>query len=279
MLMEMHELINMAKVMNINPEWYLREYFQRTVLYGISALNLSDYYVFQGGTALRIVYGSPRLSLDMDFTIINRLVDALEGDATELANFLSRFFSAFSLNVTKSREKMIAKDGFYRFFVTFDTLKLLGRNIKVKLELVTRKYHDIKFKREIIIIDYPTRVAFSIQVKTPSQMLVDKLCSLAGGMHRGYVRWRDLFDIYWLMSRHNAKVDMKYFEQEFGSWIESTEDLKRLRDELVKILEHETYDEIIEDLRKVLQEDLVRRSLVRIYLKTTIDCIEQVISE
>jgi len=273
----MHELIDRAKIMNLNPEWYLREYFQRTILYGLAVLNLSDYYVFQGGTAIRIVYGSPRISLDMDFAIINRPLEKLRADATKLVNFLVRFFSTFALNLAKSKEKIIEEEGFYRFFILFDTLKLLGRKIKVKLELVTRQYINIEFVREIIYIDFPSKIAFSIKVKTPHQLLVDKLCSLAGGMHRDYIRWRDIFDIYWLISRHDAQIDTRYFEQEFGSWIESIEDLRKLRNKLTSILESKSYREVIEELRKVLRGDLVEESLVRTYLKTAIDCIDRVI--
>jgi len=275
--MGMHELVSIAKTMNLDPEWYLREYFQKTVLYALSALNLSEYYIFQGGTALRIIYSSPRLSLDMDFTIIDRPIDDLKDDSIKIINFLDRFFSAFNLGVAKSREKMIREEGFYRFFIAFNTLNLLRKKIKVKLELVVREYHNIEFRREIILVDFPTRIAFGVRVKTPNQILVDKICSLAGGMHREYVRWRDIFDIYWLTTRQNARIDKKYFEQEFGSWIERMEDLEKLRRELVLMLKHKSYREIIEDLSKVLGKDLITDDLIETYIRTTINYIEQVL--
>jgi len=49
-------------------EWILREHLQRLVLYVMARSGLYAKYTLQGGTALRLVYGSPRLSLDLDFT-------------------------------------------------------------------------------------------------------------------------------------------------------------------------------------------------------------------
>jgi len=274
----MHELIRVARSLGVDPEWYLREYFQRAILHGISSLNFVDYYVLQGGTALRIAYGSPRFSLDLDFTVINRHISQLGGDVATLVGFLNRFFSIYGLDVRKSREKIVEIEGFYRCLITFDTLELLGRKTRIRLELVIRQYQNVKFRREIVTMNYPVRTAFGIQIKTPEQILVDKLCSLAGGIHRGYIRWRDIFDIYWLVSRHNARVDMHYFQQEFGSWVENIEDLKRLHDMLVEIQNQRSYGDIIDDLRKVLRADLVDRHLIDTYLRTAISSIEQVIS-
>lgn len=47
-----------------------REYFQHLFLSGLYKLEDSEKLLFKGGTALRIIYGSPRFSEDLDFSII-----------------------------------------------------------------------------------------------------------------------------------------------------------------------------------------------------------------
>ncbi|MBU4350765.1 nucleotidyl transferase AbiEii/AbiGii toxin family protein [Candidatus Parcubacteria bacterium] len=47
----------------------VREYFQHVLLSGLYQLPDADKMLFKGGTALRIVYGSPRFSEDLDFSL------------------------------------------------------------------------------------------------------------------------------------------------------------------------------------------------------------------
>jgi predicted nucleotidyltransferase component of viral defense system len=47
----------------------VREYFQHLFLSELYKLDNADHLLFKGGTALRIVYDSPRFSEDLDFTI------------------------------------------------------------------------------------------------------------------------------------------------------------------------------------------------------------------
>jgi len=73
----MEELIRKAGDLGLEPENVVRETFQKLILYAIAYNNLDDYYVLQGGTALRLFYNSPRYSLDLDFTLINSIKRAV----------------------------------------------------------------------------------------------------------------------------------------------------------------------------------------------------------
>ena len=59
--------------------------------------------------------------------------------------------------------------------------------------------------------------------------------------------------------------------------LERIEDLEKLRRKLVLMLKHKSYREIIEDLSKVLGKDLITDDLIETYIRTTINCIEQVL--
>src|SRR3990172_452987 len=47
----------------------VREYFQHLFLSQLYKLERADNLLFKGGTALRVIYGSPRFSEDLDFSI------------------------------------------------------------------------------------------------------------------------------------------------------------------------------------------------------------------
>ncbi len=49
----------------------VREYFQHVFLSKLYVLPESEQLLFKGGTALRIVYGSPRFSEDLDFSLVS----------------------------------------------------------------------------------------------------------------------------------------------------------------------------------------------------------------
>ncbi|HDD63726.1 MAG: hypothetical protein DRJ32_06815, partial [Thermoprotei archaeon] len=224
----MERLIKEALSLGIDPETYLREVFQKLILYSYVINNLGSYYVFQGGTALRLFYNSPRFSLDMDFSLINRSLTKAMEDSTKVLNTLSHILAPYKVEVSKSREKALFEENFYRFFYTFNTLGIIRRKIRIKLEIAERNYMNVSFSRKILALEFPIHTSIGLIVKSPAQLLCDKVTSLAGGFHRGYIRWRDIFDIYWLKTKINARIDSNYLKQEFGSYIETKEDLEKL---------------------------------------------------
>lgn len=56
----------------------VREYFQHLFLSHLYRQKEADHLLFKGGTALRIIWRSPRFSEDLDFTGINTSIHAIE---------------------------------------------------------------------------------------------------------------------------------------------------------------------------------------------------------
>jgi len=52
-----------------DEEHALKEILQEIALYGLANANFFDKAIFQGGSALRILYGLPRFSEDLDFIL------------------------------------------------------------------------------------------------------------------------------------------------------------------------------------------------------------------
>ncbi|MCD6457615.1 MAG: nucleotidyl transferase AbiEii/AbiGii toxin family protein [Thermoproteales archaeon] len=270
----MEELIRKAGDLGLEPENVIREAFQKLILYAIAYNNLDDYYVLQGGTALRLFYNSPRYSLDLDFTLINSIKRAVM-DFEKIKNTIAKVLSYEGVNVVKRREKIFENEGFYRLFLDFDTTRLLDRRIRIKIEVYEHRYEKVVFDKKILDIDYPLATSVGIIVKKPQQLLADKISSLAGGEARGYIRWRDVFDIYWLVVKLKAGIDKNYLLQEFGSWIEKPENLEKILKKLETITREGDYSEILKELQKLLPPSLSKEDMVKEYVKVSMDILNE----
>ncbi len=264
-----------ARSKGLIPERALREIFQKTVLYSLSIRGLWLKYVFQGGTSLRLFYDSPRYSLDLDFTYIGDQINVIPREIEIVRNTVERIFSPYSILVNISREKLISEERFYRCFLVFDTSRIIGRKLRIKIEVLCRSYSQEMFLKKILLINFPIQTSIGVLVKTPNQLLVDKVASLAGGYHRGFIRWRDIFDIYWLRRRFNALVEPDYLALEFGSYIEKPEDLDKLQHLLEKILSNGKYKDIISELAKILPLGLASKEFVKQYIETSLLVIKE----
>src|SRR3989344_9199348 len=66
--MEALEKLSRQCQMGVFPN-IVREYFQHVFLAELYKLPDAEKLLFKGGTALRIIYGSPRFSEDLDFSL------------------------------------------------------------------------------------------------------------------------------------------------------------------------------------------------------------------
>ena len=65
---EILEKLSKQYQMGVFPN-IIREYFQNVFLSELYKLPEASKLLFKGGTALRIIYGSPRFSEDLDFSL------------------------------------------------------------------------------------------------------------------------------------------------------------------------------------------------------------------
>lgn len=262
----MRDVIERAGRLGLNPENIAREILQRLMLYSLAYVNLDRYYIFQGGTALRLVYGSPRFSLDIDLTLVSREISRVSKDILKIRNILAKVLSNDKVGIDVIGEKIFLDEGFYRCLLSFDTREFLKRRIRIKIEVNIGKYGNTSFPKKIIDIEYPFKTAVGVSTKSSSQLLADKIASLAGGVHRNVIRWRDIFDIYWLREKLNADIDEDYLKLEFGSWIEEPSDLKKTIYILENIVEEGKLAEGLNEFQRLLPPQLSREEMVTLYI-------------
>ncbi|MBS3906484.1 MAG: nucleotidyl transferase AbiEii/AbiGii toxin family protein, partial [Syntrophaceae bacterium] len=58
-----------ARELGIDRTQVVREYWELIILRGLYESPQGRYLIFKGGTALRLAYGSPRFSEDLDFSL------------------------------------------------------------------------------------------------------------------------------------------------------------------------------------------------------------------
>jgi len=190
------ELVAYSSANALPLDQVIREELQRLILRYLSERGFFVYGVFQGGTAIRLVYGGTRFSEDLDFvlrpgrTIAGlSLAELLEG----LPSFIRRevpFADRSSLREQKA-EAMFAR---YRCRVELES--------PVGGLVINLEFSGVPSRSPRPHVMHSDTVDVAIVVEDESEILVDKLVALA---LRPYVKGRDIWDTWFLAhERHVA---------------------------------------------------------------------------
>lgn len=186
-----------------------KEVAQEIALCALSQGNLFKYAGFQGGTCLRIVYGLPRFSEDLDFILFAPNTDFVW---SPFFKEMELQFAAFGLHLTAKDRKDsggAVKTAFIKEDSFGTVLKLsYPRNasdiqsIKIKLEVDTNPPAGSTFESKLI--DFPM----------PCSVVTQDLASLfAGKLHallcREYVKGRDWYDFIWYVV-NKTKINFEF---------------------------------------------------------------------
>lgn len=127
--MDQYNLANLSKELKIAPLNIVRENIEVGVLNSFSQDDIANKLIFYGGTALRLAYGSPRFSEDIDFLMIKKI------PAKELEEIL-RDFIVDHPEVTLKDLKVKRNTLFVLLNIKSPFLK---HPINMKIEIATRK--------------------------------------------------------------------------------------------------------------------------------------------
>lgn len=208
-----------------------KELLHYEIFSALDEAGLLKWLVFQGGTALRLCYGSNRFSEDLDFAggpaFSARSMGAIkDGIATRIGQ-------RFDLDVTVREPRASLIDDKIRvdkWTVAIRTSP--GRPDlpmqKIKLEIANVPAHT----REILPlrINYPVLAGRSltlVPVESQDEILADKLVALPMSISRwsgqaaeptpSRVRYRDIWDIAWLSSQ-GARLDTEVVKTKIADY-------------------------------------------------------------
>ena len=185
-----------ARELKIDKTQVVREYWELIVLKGLYDSPFGRYLIFKGGTALRLTYGSPRFSEDLDFSLTK---DMLKG---KFSSFMNKIITPFSeMALTDLEEK------YYTYLAEIKvTQNYLPFPFRIKIEISKREIKDYQW--ELKLLNSPATVIQVMgQVATLEQIYKDKLACL-----KGRAKPKDLFDLWYV----SEKIKIPYTPQKYS---------------------------------------------------------------
>jgi|AntDeeMetagen681_2_1112603.scaffolds.fasta_scaffold04479_5 hypothetical protein len=190
-----------------------KEILHYDILYALDQRGLLDSLVFQGGTALRLCYGSQRLSEDLDFAG-GRAFTA--DDAHAIKQCVEHHIGKrYGLDVRVKEPKALRVEGDRgaqgQNDVTVDKWQISVQTSpsrpdlpsqRIKLEIANVATYESAPCKLIANYDFLPNGYGDLLVPTesPTEIATDKMVSLVN--NERYIRHRDIWDLEWLSHNH-----------------------------------------------------------------------------
>lgn len=198
--MDKHLAINLQDKMHIALDQIVREEYEMVLLQNIFGSNFGSRLVFRGGTALRLGYGSPRFSDDLDFSVLKPIEE--------------KKFKKWSEEITQNNPNFTVVDCRQKFYTLFALFKVadpvLPQVFSIKIEISTRENGWVKDKNFTLfnISSEVTPITVTAQVATLEKIKAEKLSIKPQ-------RIRDIFDLWFIGQKlkKNTPMDFKNFSK------------------------------------------------------------------
>jgi len=198
----------------------VREYLQHLFLSFFYSHKGTDNFLFKGGTALRIIYNSPRFSEDLDFSGLKN------GKIYE--KIVEDVLISFSKEGIKCdiEESKITSGGWFSIvnFSIYNQKHSISNQIS---------YRNDKFLKEVIMINsayIPSYKIFSLDLKI---MLEEKIRAL---LERK--KARDIFDLYFILREHRLRKNLLL--------------KNKTRNEIIKVLKNKNAKMVEKELQPLM---------------------------
>lgn len=242
-----------------------KELLHYDILYRLDAEGLLDQLTFQGGTALRLCYGSNRFSEDLDFvggrSFSRKQLDSIK---TCIEHYIGQ---RYGLTVTVQEPKDLKAEREYA------DLKVDKWQVSVVTAPTRPDVPQQRIKIEVANIDAysreprPLALNYSflpdgygdtlVLVETLDEIMADKLVSLVNTTQ--YVRNRDIWDLRWL-SQQGAKVRAEWVARKVDDYSidHYQEKLANMIDRLPEIVNG---DQFQNEMKRFIPSSVIDRTL------------------
>ena len=219
-----------------------REYCQHLFLGAFYRESGSERVMLKGGTALRIVYGSPRFSEDLDFSGFRTSVSAIEGWLASAAGEMER--NAIPVSIAESKRT----SGGYLAIIASPVRDL---PVQIQVQVSLRRRDDVQGHGVLVA---PELLPAYTLTQLPERLLVEE--KLEALMTRR--KPRDYYDLYFMLRRGLIPTGMKSpLRQARKALAKSRLDFA---EDLGAFLPR-SQAAIVKDLRKTLLEELARHGI------------------
>ncbi len=184
------QIQDLSKKKRINQDTILREYLQLLFLQNLYSEKLSQKIYFRGGTAIHLLLGSSRFSMDLDFTS--------EISTTCLEKLIKKIVDRMNLEIPDIRLKSSRKrinHSFSKILSYYPKEKKYPVNIAIDFSL--REKPVKKTQITVLKTDFPISGLPVISHLHWQEILAEKIRAI---LIRG--KGRDLYDIYYLVMKN-----------------------------------------------------------------------------
>lgn len=185
----------------------LKEITQEIALMALSRANFFKLAEFHGGTALRILYGLPRFSEDLDFALLNRDV---KFNWNKYFDIIYDEFDAYGYHlelqdrgkVDRNVKQTFLKDDSIGKILTLNHPDIFNANRKIRIKLEIDTNPPVGANSELKILNFP--LPFSVLAQELSSSFAGKIHAL---LCRKYTKGRDWYDFIWYVAR-KTKINL-----------------------------------------------------------------------
>ncbi len=216
----------------------IREYFQHVFLSYFYQQEVATNIYFKGGTALRILYNSPRFSEDLDFTVSLIDVKATESLLIATLDQIERE------NINVSLKESTPTSGGFLSIISFEGF---GRVTDIQLEISMRKGER---RGDISAISNDYLPAYNIVAFAQDQLVDEKIQALLDRK-----KPRDFYDLYFILRANLLPAQKKNILHQALQTLQSTD--LNFEKELKRFLP-KTHWAIIKDFKTTLKREINR---------------------
>ncbi len=201
----------LQKSLGISQEQIVREEYEMIILKALFESEIGKSFVFKGGTALRLAYGSPRFSEDLDFSVIE------EFDKEVLDKLLKSIADQYeTLELMEVRQKHFT---YFALFKEKEEFSPQAFSLKFEASIRPVNWQKDKDYQLLALSSKVTNLTVLSQVASLEKIEQEKLTI-------DPLRVRDLFDLWFIGQKLGKAKSMN-----FQDW-----DAKVVRRELHKFL-------------------------------------------
>ncbi len=219
-----------------------REYVQHMFLMYLYKKKKADQLLFKGGTALRIVFESPRFSEDLDFSSFGLNAGEIEEFFLSTLSDLERFGLSIQLH-EKSHE---TSGGYY------GEAKFTIYEHPISLEVNVNAKSGERVLGEFKLIHGNFAPNYGLQILPQTTLVQEKIQALLT-RHKP----RDFYDLYFMLRTHLVSPDQRALLHEVLPLVESTQIDFRQELEVFLPLDHQA---VIRDFKRSLLLEIQRNT-------------------
>lgn len=222
----------------------LKETIQEITLAGLARAHFFEKAAFYGGTALRIFYGLPRFSEDLDFTLLSEQHDfSLKSYFNSVSETLGSFGLEVEIEEIDKKIKTDVDSAFLKANTKIHFLKIeagkkfadkiqSNKKISVKFEVDTTP--PLGFETEVKVL--PPPITSSVKVLKPAYLFAGKMHAILFRNWKTRVKGRDFYDFLWYLGQ-KTPLNLGYLEAKMRDGKVWKEQRNMTREDLMKILE------------------------------------------